>query len=58
MYVIALFAYLRVGILSRIGSEAVLLMWIVTGFAFYPLYKWDITRKLKNIIHILENKFL
>lgn len=48
MYLIALIAYLIVGVLSKIGSEATLLFWIAIGFAFYPLYKWDINRKLKD----------
>lgn len=48
MYLVALVAWLIVSILSRIGSEATLLFWIAIGFAFYPVYKWDINRKLKD----------
>lgn len=48
MYLVALIAWLVVSILSRIGSEATLLFWLAIGFCFYPLYKWDINRKLKD----------
>ena len=48
MYLVALIAFLISAILSQVGSAASLLLWIATGFCFYPIYKWDITRKLKD----------
>lgn len=48
MYLIALIAYLIGTVLSKIGTGATWLFWIAIGFVFYPLYKWDINRKLKD----------
>lgn len=50
MYLIAIIAYIINMVVIEVTNSGFvsILLWIVYGFAFYPLYKWDIKRKLNN----------
>jgi len=50
MYLVAFLDFLLGIVIRKIGMRfvGILIMSIVLGFAFYPLYKWDIERKLNK----------
>lgn len=49
MYLVALIAWLIDMVIVYMGNPiASIAKWIVYGFTFYPVYKWDIKRKINS----------